>query len=167
MKDVYLHCACWSIPTECLPPYRYIIRRYYNTQFGISVSYHLFPSSLCASRIVLSSSFVHGDFLMAGLRWLCQRSRHCLPWVHCKHNCYSKTLCRHTDIYTHTHGYRHVHTRIQAHSYTHTLYLLLSPSLACGLRLPIFISVFYEYDAHIFHFVCCVYTPFFHRKTGG
>lgn len=34
---------------------------------------------LCASMMASSSSSVHRSFLMSGLRWLCQRSRHCLP----------------------------------------------------------------------------------------
>lgn len=29
--------------------------------------------------MILSSSSVHEVFLISGLRWLCQRSRHCLP----------------------------------------------------------------------------------------
>jgi hypothetical protein len=35
----------------------------------------------CSRRIelALSSSAVHESFLMSGLRWLCHRSRHCLP----------------------------------------------------------------------------------------
>ena len=33
----------------------------------------------CASMIAMSSSSDQRSFLMLGFRWLCQRSRHCLP----------------------------------------------------------------------------------------
>ena len=44
-----------------------------------AISLHLLPSALCASTMICSSSAVHGPLLIVGSRWLCQRSRHCLP----------------------------------------------------------------------------------------
>ena len=46
---------------------------------SFAISAHLFPNVACASRIIRSSSCVHGSFLMPGCKWLCHRSRHCLP----------------------------------------------------------------------------------------
>ena len=40
---------------------------------------HLLPSSACASTMTRSSSSVQASLRMSGLRWLNQRSRHCLP----------------------------------------------------------------------------------------
>lgn len=40
---------------------------------------HWFPHCWCAWKIILSSSPVQAVFLMLGFRWLCHRSRHCLP----------------------------------------------------------------------------------------
>ena len=37
------------------------------------------PISATAWAIMMSSIVVHFDFLIWGARWLCQRSRHCLP----------------------------------------------------------------------------------------
>ena len=37
------------------------------------------PISATAWAIMMSSIIVHFDFLIWGARWLCQRSRHCLP----------------------------------------------------------------------------------------
>merc|ERR1711998_427989 len=40
---------------------------------------HWFPYFVWASRMMRSSSAVHGVFRMSGLRWLCHLSRHCFP----------------------------------------------------------------------------------------
>ena len=45
----------------------------------LAMAAHLFPSSLCASMMIWSSSSVHGSFDIDGSRWLCHRSRHCFP----------------------------------------------------------------------------------------
>mmetsp|Transcript_10202 Transcript_10202/g.42346 ORF Transcript_10202/g.42346 Transcript_10202/m.42346 type:complete len:251 (+) Transcript_10202:1704-2456(+) len=45
----------------------------------LAISAHLLPWILWASSRVLSSSSVHPSRLISGLRWLCHRSRHCLP----------------------------------------------------------------------------------------
>ena len=44
-----------------------------------AISAHLFPTVIWASRIILSSSSLQASLQISGLRWLCQRSRHCLP----------------------------------------------------------------------------------------
>mmetsp|Transcript_25691 Transcript_25691/g.86164 ORF Transcript_25691/g.86164 Transcript_25691/m.86164 type:complete len:258 (+) Transcript_25691:404-1177(+) len=46
---------------------------------SFTISDHLVPSRATASTMVLSSSSLQGAFCRSGLRWLCQRSRHCLP----------------------------------------------------------------------------------------
>lgn len=43
------------------------------------ISAHLFPWALCAKNKIHSSWFDQSTFRMQGLRWLCQRSRHCFP----------------------------------------------------------------------------------------
>ncbi len=45
----------------------------------LAISAHLFPFNRCSSIIISSSSWLHGFLLMSGLRWLYQRSLHCLP----------------------------------------------------------------------------------------
>lgn len=50
---------------------------------SLAISAHLLPSCLCASISMLSSSSDHASFLIEGLRWLCHRSRHCLPILPC------------------------------------------------------------------------------------
>src|SRR5262249_5834695 len=46
---------------------------------SLAISAHLFPSRPWASTRIASSSPVQLALLIDGLRWLCQRSRHCLP----------------------------------------------------------------------------------------
>ena len=43
------------------------------------ISDHLLPTFECIVIKISSSSFVQGALLMMGSRWLCHRSRHCLP----------------------------------------------------------------------------------------
>ncbi len=43
------------------------------------MSHHLFPWTRCRRTMFISSSSVHFFLLMFGSKWLCQRSRHCLP----------------------------------------------------------------------------------------
>jgi len=43
------------------------------------ISAHLLPWAVCAKNRIHSSWAVHSTFSIDGLRWLCQRSRHCLP----------------------------------------------------------------------------------------
>lgn len=45
----------------------------------LAISAQRLPSTLWASQIMRSSSSVQQDFFTSGLRWLCQRSRHCFP----------------------------------------------------------------------------------------
>ena len=45
----------------------------------LAISAQRLPSTLWASQMMRSSSSVQQDFFTSGLRWLCQRSRHCLP----------------------------------------------------------------------------------------
>lgn len=45
----------------------------------LAISDHLLPSSLWASDIIRSSSSVQPFLFIQGSKWLCQRSRHCLP----------------------------------------------------------------------------------------
>ena len=45
----------------------------------LAISAQLLPSTSWASHTMWSSSSVQQDFSTSGLRWLCQRSRHCLP----------------------------------------------------------------------------------------
>ena len=52
------------------------------TDFSYFISLCLVRShslTRCASTSLRSSSFVQASLLMSGLRWLCQRSRHCFP----------------------------------------------------------------------------------------
>ena len=44
-----------------------------------AISAHLFPWILWSVKMILSSSLVHRDLLMAGSRWLCHLSLHCFP----------------------------------------------------------------------------------------
>ena len=44
-----------------------------------TISAHLVPCAATASMIARSSSALKLSVLTLGLRWLCQRSRHCLP----------------------------------------------------------------------------------------
>ena len=46
---------------------------------SLAISAQRFPSLECASRMIWSSSSLQGSLRMSGSRWLCQRSRHCLP----------------------------------------------------------------------------------------
>ena len=46
---------------------------------SLAILAHWFPNWSWAWVKSLSSSSVHGDLLMLGSRWLCHRSRHCLP----------------------------------------------------------------------------------------
>ncbi len=46
---------------------------------SLAIMAHLFPRRACASTMIRSSSAVHCSLRTAGLSWLCQRSRHCLP----------------------------------------------------------------------------------------
>jgi hypothetical protein len=43
------------------------------------ISAHLLPWAVCARNRIHSSCGIHSTFRMLGLRWLCHRSRHCLP----------------------------------------------------------------------------------------
>ena len=43
------------------------------------ISAHLLPCAVWAKKRIHSSWGFHSSFLMLGLRWLCQRYRHCLP----------------------------------------------------------------------------------------
>ena len=45
----------------------------------LAISAHRLPIILCARKRRHYSIAVHWSFLMWGLRWLCHRSRHCLP----------------------------------------------------------------------------------------
>mmetsp|Transcript_21526 Transcript_21526/g.3510 ORF Transcript_21526/g.3510 Transcript_21526/m.3510 type:complete len:102 (-) Transcript_21526:132-437(-) len=45
----------------------------------LAISAHLFPSSLWAFIIIISSSRVQAPLFMLGFKWLCQRSLHCFP----------------------------------------------------------------------------------------
>ena len=45
----------------------------------LAMSAHLLPNLLCSSSSIRSSSSVHASLRMSWSRWLCQRSRHCLP----------------------------------------------------------------------------------------
>ena len=45
----------------------------------LTITDHRVPYRLTASWIARSSSAVHFAFVTCGLRWLCHRSRHCLP----------------------------------------------------------------------------------------
>ena len=45
----------------------------------LAISAHLLPNLRCARINARSSSRLHSSRLMSGLRWLYQRSRHCLP----------------------------------------------------------------------------------------
>lgn len=45
----------------------------------LAISAQRLPSTLWASQMMRSSSSVQQDFFTSGLRWLCQRSRHCFP----------------------------------------------------------------------------------------
>lgn len=67
---------------KCHLSYNQSIRWKHNTNLpgsNFAISAQRFPSSLCAWQIMRSSSSVQDDFFTSGLRWLCQRSRHCLP----------------------------------------------------------------------------------------
>mmetsp|Transcript_44213 Transcript_44213/g.122548 ORF Transcript_44213/g.122548 Transcript_44213/m.122548 type:complete len:471 (+) Transcript_44213:122-1534(+) len=44
-----------------------------------AISAQRLPRAWCASRSLRSSSTVHSPLLIIGSRWLCHRSRHCLP----------------------------------------------------------------------------------------
>mmetsp|Transcript_6373 Transcript_6373/g.21123 ORF Transcript_6373/g.21123 Transcript_6373/m.21123 type:complete len:218 (+) Transcript_6373:910-1563(+) len=46
---------------------------------SLTISAHFVPCSATACRISRSSSSVKFSFFTSGERWLCQRSRHCLP----------------------------------------------------------------------------------------
>lgn len=46
---------------------------------NFAISAQRFPMRECRSRRILSSSSLHAVFFMSGFKWLCQRSRHCLP----------------------------------------------------------------------------------------
>mmetsp|Transcript_23675 Transcript_23675/g.80704 ORF Transcript_23675/g.80704 Transcript_23675/m.80704 type:complete len:285 (-) Transcript_23675:136-990(-) len=46
---------------------------------SFAMSAHLLPYLRCASSSLASSTPLHPSRLMSGLRWLCHRSRHCLP----------------------------------------------------------------------------------------
>jgi len=43
------------------------------------ISAHLFPWAVCAKNKIHYSQGIHSTFKMLGFRWLCHRSRHCLP----------------------------------------------------------------------------------------
>jgi hypothetical protein len=45
----------------------------------LAISAHLFPSRVCAKNNIHSSPKVQSVLTILGLRWLCQRYRHCLP----------------------------------------------------------------------------------------
>mmetsp|Transcript_11694 Transcript_11694/g.17968 ORF Transcript_11694/g.17968 Transcript_11694/m.17968 type:complete len:361 (-) Transcript_11694:33-1115(-) len=45
----------------------------------LAISLHRLPKNAWPSKTTLSSSAVQSPFLMLGSRWLCHRSRHCLP----------------------------------------------------------------------------------------
>mmetsp|Transcript_10309 Transcript_10309/g.24727 ORF Transcript_10309/g.24727 Transcript_10309/m.24727 type:complete len:272 (-) Transcript_10309:99-914(-) len=46
---------------------------------SLTISDHLVPRRATASTMMRSSSSLQGAFWSSGLRWLCHRSRHCLP----------------------------------------------------------------------------------------
>jgi hypothetical protein len=43
------------------------------------ISAHLLPWAVCAKKRIHYSCSIHSIFKIEGLRWLCQRYRHCLP----------------------------------------------------------------------------------------
>mmetsp|Transcript_37680 Transcript_37680/g.117897 ORF Transcript_37680/g.117897 Transcript_37680/m.117897 type:complete len:532 (+) Transcript_37680:2095-3690(+) len=46
---------------------------------SLAISHQRLPKICCASKMMVSSSSVHGALEMLGSRWLNHRSRHCLP----------------------------------------------------------------------------------------
>lgn len=80
------HPACTHLPGDSPPPGTapcLLIPTYQEIAHLpgsiLAISAQRLPRTLWASQIILSSSSVQHDFFTSGLRWLCQRSRHCFP----------------------------------------------------------------------------------------